>query len=445
MAYGTNVTLSGSVRSNLLALQNTKSATDVTNSRLNTGKKVNTVIDDAVAFFSAKALDDRAADFNDRKANIDQGISTINAALNATDAVDSLIKQLKGIVTSAKSATATERGTLQTQFNTVKSQIDQLVADASYQGLNLVNNSTAKLTVQFSERSSSRLDVTAQRLTTYRGAATTTSQALSALNATALGSTGCTAAGASAIQTGSGLQIRGGAAGIYYVAGVQSTRAVLETYTLVRYTNTDASVAGEASANTLTSTANGTGFDFGVGNSVVATAFSRADAAYIGSRETAGDSTAAVQTAFNVVSGLNIFLASQIYIVVGAEVTGSFAVTTVSTGTLWSAAAFDPSSGLASDQFTEALSAIVQGLDSAISQNNSVAKALGTNVAILNTRLEFTKEYVNVQKDGAGKLTLADTNEEGANLVSLQTRQQLGIQALQFAGQSEQSVLRLFG
>ena len=47
-------------------------------------------------------------------------------------------------------------------------------------------------------------------------------------------------------------------------------------------------------------------------------------------------------------------------------------------------------------------------------------------------------------EDGAGKLTLAEINEEGANLVALQVRQQLGIQALAFAGQSEQSILQLF-
>ena len=41
-------------------------------------------------------------------------------------------------------------------------------------------------------------------------------------------------------------------------------------------------------------------------------------------------------------------------------------------------------------------------------------------------------------------MTLADINEEAANLLALQTRQQLGIQALAFAGQAEQSVLGLF-
>ncbi|MBT5297697.1 MAG: flagellin-like protein, partial [Rhodospirillaceae bacterium] len=52
--------------------------------------------------------------------------------------------------------------------------------------------------------------------------------------------------------------------------------------------------------------------------------------------------------------------------------------------------------------------------------------------------------YVNTLTAGAGKLTLADLNEEGANLLALQTRQQLGIQSLAFAGQSEQAILGLF-
>ncbi len=408
MAYSTNVTLSTSVRTNLRALQNTQDAVDVTNNRLNTGKKVSSVVDDAVAFFSAKALDDRASDFNDRKANIDQSISGINTALNATQAVDSLIKQLKGIATSAKSATAIERGTLQTQYNTVKSQIDQIVADSSYQGLNLVNNSTARQTTQFSDRSASRLDVTAQRLTTYNGG--TASQTGSTLNSQAL---------ALSIATGSAVNFTLGAAGQYFVVGVFSANNSTTTQTLVRY--------GAAS------------------NAGVATSLNIATASTTTSAAFATSTASMLLNTYNVASGLNIFQASQVYIFVDAGLTGSFAISTLSAGTQWSAAAFDPSTGLGNDQFTQAIDFVIQGLDNAISQNNSVAKALGTNVAILSTRLEFTKEYVNNQKDGAGKLTLADTNEEGANLVSLQTRQQLGIQALSFAGQSEQSVLRLFG
>jgi len=94
------------------------------------------------------------------------------------------------------------------------------------------------------------------------------------------------------------------------------------------------------------------------------------------------------------------------------------------------------------------LSGVVQNLVTKLDGNlqtlRSVAQNLGTNVALLNTRLDFTKNYVDLLQAGSGKLTLADLNEEGANLLALQTRQQLGIQALSFAGQNEKPILSLF-
>ena len=79
--------------------------------------------------------------------------------------------------------------------------------------------------------------------------------------------------------------------------------------------------------------------------------------------------------------------------------------------------------------------------DSALAYLRSNAQTIGSNVALLQTRLDFTEVYVNELEDGSAKLTLADINEEGANLLALQTRQQLGISALAFAGQAEQGIL----
>ena len=59
-------------------------------------------------------------------------------------------------------------------------------------------------------------------------------------------------------------------------------------------------------------------------------------------------------------------------------------------------------------------------------------------------RQEFTQNLINTLKSGAGDLVNADLNEESANLLSLQTRQQLGTISLSIAQKSEQSVLRLF-
>jgi len=72
------------------------------------------------------------------------------------------------------------------------------------------------------------------------------------------------------------------------------------------------------------------------------------------------------------------------------------------------------------------------------------AATLGSNSTILQTRLNFTENLSNTLQDGAGKLTLADLNEESANLLSLQTRQQLGLNSLALAAQSERSILDLF-
>jgi len=90
------------------------------------------------------------------------------------------------------------------------------------------------------------------------------------------------------------------------------------------------------------------------------------------------------------------------------------------------------------------IDAAVAGLDNAKATIRSASQQLSTNLNIITTRENFTKEFSDVLTEGASKLTLADQNEEGANLLMLQTRQQLGTIALSLANQSQQSILRLF-
>ena len=95
-----DITLTATARSSLLSLTNTASLMSRTQNRLTTGLKVASAIDDAVSYFKAKGLTDRAADFSGRKDEIDQGISSMKAAINGTTLVDSVLKQMKGIVNS---------------------------------------------------------------------------------------------------------------------------------------------------------------------------------------------------------------------------------------------------------------------------------------------------------------------------------------------------------
>lgn len=83
-----------------------------------------------------------------------------------------------------------------------------------------------------------------------------------------------------------------------------------------------------------------------------------------------------------------------------------------------------------------------------ISNATDSVQAFGTSIAndlsIIETRQSFTESTINTLEAGADDLTVADQNEEGANLLALQTRQTLGVTSLSLASQSQQAVLRLF-
>lgn len=84
-------------------------------------------------------------------------------------------------------------------------------------------------------------------------------------------------------------------------------------------------------------------------------------------------------------------------------------------------------------------------LSNALRTIRSQASTFGSQLSTVEIRQEFTKDLINTLETGAANLTLADANEEGANLLALQTRQQLSSTALSLASQADQNVLRLFG
>jgi flagellin-like hook-associated protein FlgL len=75
----------------------------------------------------------------------------------------------------------------------------------------------------------------------------------------------------------------------------------------------------------------------------------------------------------------------------------------------------------------------------------SIASTFGSHLSTVQTRQDFSNAMISTLKTGADTLVLADTNEEGANLLALNTRQQLSQTALSLASQADQGVLRLFG
>ncbi len=90
------------------------------------------------------------------------------------------------------------------------------------------------------------------------------------------------------------------------------------------------------------------------------------------------------------------------------------------------------------------INSAITALDNATTNLRSEAQKLSTNLSTITIRQDFTSNMINTLQDGAASLTNADMNEEGANMLMLQTRQQLGTTSLSLASQAAQSVLRLF-
>lgn len=83
-------------------------------------------------------------------------------------------------------------------------------------------------------------------------------------------------------------------------------------------------------------------------------------------------------------------------------------------------------------------------LESAMNTLRSESSKLSSNLSVVTTRQDFTNSMINELKTGADNLTLADMNEEGANMLMLQTQQNLGVTSLSMASQAAQAVMRLF-
>lgn len=302
-----DISLTASARTSLISLQQTADLSARTQGRLTTGKKVNTVLDNAVAYFQAQGLSNRASDLTSRKDNIDQGLSTLQATLRGVQGVQNFLQSIKGLVQTAQTQNVQQRATTTTSIQEIGRQINQLIKDTSYAGLNILTNTAAKLSVQFSERTAAVLNVRGFDLDT-----------------------------------------------------------------------------------TLSNNARGIFTDAAVFNS---------------------------QGSF-IMSGIS---------------------TNVANGLSYIAGSANSAQSIAGTRFQ----AIIQRLDRAITQVQNLASQLGVNISILQTRADFTTNYVNDLTTGSDKLTLADLNQEGANLVALNTRQQLGIQSLSVAGQNQQAVLQL--
>ncbi len=375
-----DISLTSGMRSNLLSLQNTSELLDRTQNRLSTGKKVNTAIDNPVSFFAAQSLNSRASKIESLKDSMGQAIETVTAADKGITAINSMIEQAKAVAQSALSADNAE-GTDGVSFVVTASSLSTSDTIA-IGGLTL----TAGTDFDIGTGSTANAD---------------TAQAI-----------------VDAINASSTLSSAG------YVASVDEDD---DNNVVIRKAWTDLTTSSiTASGNFGTETkvdkqdTELTNLQEQYNELLTQITELAEDSGYKG-KNLLSDDNLAVKFEGNTltVEGFD------------ASATG-LGISEVADSMEWRL------------NGTTTMESSLNELDDALDTLAMNSSKLSSNLSIITTREDFSTNMVNTLTEGSDALTLADTNEEGANMLMLQTRQSLATTALSLSAQAAQSVLKLF-
>jgi len=375
-----DISLTASMRSNLLSLQQTQDLMDMTQERLSTGKKVNSAIDNPSSYYTAQSLTNRASDLNALLDSMGQGIQTIQAANEGIEAITEFVQQAKAIANTARD-NATIKGTTSS-------------------GTYAAADNTKNITVKIEGVADQDIEVTLEDTDTLEQAATKIATALND--------------GTDGVKDAEDTVIGG------FTATVENGQ--------IKISNSKGIVAN------VSGTISGITFNGEIGNSTRTTSMNQYNEILDQIDQLAKDSG---------YKGVNLLQGNDLKVVFNEDrssyltINGTFADTSdeglkISRAEDWT------------NPDNEAIDASISELENAITSLRNMASEFGNNYSIVENRENFTESLINVLEEGSDKLTLADMNEESANMLALQTRQQLAINSLSLASQAAQSVLSLF-
>ncbi len=472
-----DVALTAGMRSNLVSLQGTVDLLNRTQERLSTGKKVNTALDNPLNYFTAKALNSRASDLAAFKDGMSEAVQTIKAANTGITAIEGLLAQAKAVASTAKAGSA----------NVISSVTVDLASVTAGQTISIGGQTlTAVASDNWTQKSINFTAITFGDTITIGSTTYTASSADSAstfivaanMNYSAttflakVGAVGAVAAGASsAVAT---LDLNWATSAITVSENGSGTAISSATVTAVGSnqfsiagTNgqdaTNLAAAITAAVTTITAAASGaqvtltaaTGAATLTAASVTTTATSMTNADVT----IASADRLSYATQFNdIMNQLDLVATDSGYkginfLAAGNTLDVEFGATAGDKITLngfdaSAAALLAKADGTKTATLSWATNANVDvdiaGLTAATATLKTQSSNLSSGLSIINTRQDWVKGMVNTLTEGSDKLTLADMNEEGANMLMLQTRQTLGTTALSLSAQAAQSVLRLF-
>ena len=482
-----NITLSAGVRQNLLSLQNTAELMSQTQNRLATGKKVNSALDNPTNFFTSASLQSRASDISALLDNMSNGIKTLEAADNGLSAITKTVESMQSTLRQAR-----QDKSFKTESYTIS---DTATGNISFSGgavgttpvdiaLTTTVNTAAPATTSGTVGSLTSASTLAAAGVTGTGTITvsdgTTTHTFNVTDAStqtvgdligSINGNGALNVTASLNNDGeftltadnntTGITIGGTVTtGVTGVA-TQGVPAAVNTVTvksvdaLVTEINSNASLTGkirasndngklrienQSTAELSVSTGTGVTGAATIGGNQVRANFVKQfnelrdqldkladDASFNGINLLRGDK---LKLTFNETGTSTIEIQAK-------DEDGQERPINSSTLGIQTVANADFDSD-------DTIDSLLDDLSTALGTLRSQSSSFGSNLSIVENRTDFTKAMINTLQTGADALVLADTNEEAANMLALQTRQQLSSTALSLASQADQAVLRLF-
>ncbi len=387
-----DISLTSGMRSNLVQLQATVTLLDRTQERLATGKKVNNPLDNPINYFAAQGHLTRAADIAQYKDGMAEGIQTIQAANAGIKAINGLIESARSLAQSALASNPNQVGfTVGTQqaTNTIT------VGGTVFTAVNTGADSTVKFNVQDSDGNA----LSAEEITANLAAKINQNTENHA-----------TAGDLKAIQSGDRIVLQSTATD-KAITGTSIVSSTGGTLTIDDKVTTERGILATQYENLLSQI------------DVLASSSS-----YKGNNLLTKDTLSVGFEGGSIsVKGFNAYVSDM-----GVNTTG-FAKSMSDTKALnsfWALA-----TNIRYD---------IGNLDKGVAKLKEESSKLSSAISVISVQQDFATAKINLLYKGADNLTAADTNEEGANMLMLQTRQSLSTTALSLSAQASQSVLRLF-
>ena len=484
-----DVSLSKAVRSNLLSLQSTAASMAKTQQRLATGLKVNSALDNPTNFFTASSLNSRASDMANLLDSMSNGIKTIEAADNGLTSITKTVEAMQSALRQARQDKSFKSASLTLDSATIgNSSVKTLSFDGGAVGstpvdveLNAVRTTTGASGFASSGTAGvgagaftiaadnlnggSPVSVTVATTDTVDDVVTKANAAFAAASGGAAGFVAENDGGQLKITSANNTDftIGGTVTGTGLTAGAVNTATASEPAsvdTIIDRINSNTSLAGKIRAsndNGKLRIENLSTEDLTVTGASSTTVDGSSSSTEIGGNTVRKNLVSqfnelrdqlnkfADDASFN---GINLLRGDKLKLTFNETGTSTIDIQAknsngdpISINTETLGIDFVTSADFDSDTAIDSKLGI---LKDAMGMLRSQSSAFGSNLSIVQNRTDFTKNMINTLETGASNLTLADTNEEAANLLALQTRQQLSSTALSMASQADQAVLRLF-